>query len=118
MGLLDKIKPKQKEIVWQIDKSIMGSTYPNDDGSSRQEIIKKLKVGDDIIFKPAPTKDYPDLIGAFTAKKKQQIGSVPFDVVKRIKKDFAGNPMSAKVKEVTYYGDHYLCYVTITVYEK
>lgn len=106
-----------KSVLWTVDKSIMGSTYPNPDGSDRQAIIKKLKVGEPITFMPAPIKDYPDLIGAFT-KKGKQIGSVPYDVVNIIKDNYAGYPMSAQVKEVTYYGDHYLCYVTINVYNK
>jgi hypothetical protein len=122
MGILKKIMnieitpSKSKQVIWQIDKSIMGSTYKNPDGSDRQKIIKTLKSGDDIIFRPAPIKGYPDLIGAFTTKNKQ-IGSVPYDVVNTIKNNYAGYPMSATVKEVTYYGDHYLCYVTIKVYQ-
>lgn len=107
----------QRNVLWQVDKSIMGSTYPNEDGSDRQAIIKSLKIGEDIIFRPAPIKDYPDLIGAFTINGKQ-IGSVPYDVVNRIKEEFAGYPMSAEVKEITYYGDHYLCYVTVRVYQE
>lgn len=120
MGLLKKISDiviSSKPVIFEMDKSIMGSTYSNPDGSSRQDIIKKLKPGDDIIFKPAPIKDYPDLIGAFTSKNKQ-IGAVPYDVVNMIKDKYADYPMSAKVKEVTYYYDHYLCYVTIKIYQK
>ena len=79
--------------------------------------IDNLKVGEPINFKPAPIKDYPDLIGAFT-KSGKQIGSVPYDVVNIIRDNYAGYPMSAEVKEVTYYGDHYLCYVTINVYNR
>ena len=106
-----------KTVLWTADKSIMGSTYSNPDGSDRQEIIKNLKVGEPINFKPAPIKDYPDLIGAFT-KSGKQIGAVPYDVVNIIRDNYAGYPMSAEVKEVTYYGDHYLCYVTINVFNR
>lgn len=104
-------------VLWEVERSVMGSTYPNTDGSDRQEIIQKLKIGEDIIFKPAPIKDYPDLIGVFT-KKNKQIGAVPYDVVNKIKDEYAGYPMSAQVKGIRYYGDHYLCDMIIRVYQK
>lgn len=47
---------------------VVGVTFNNDDGTSRQAIIESCKPGEDIILKPVPTKEYPDAIGVFNKR--------------------------------------------------
>ena len=49
---------------------VAGVSFDNADGTSRQSIIKQCTRGEDVIFKPMPSKDYPDAIGVFTTKGK------------------------------------------------
>ena len=55
-----------KKVIAEKTYSVWGTAYTNENGTSRQTYIAKLKVGEDLMFKPAPTKEYPDTIGVFT----------------------------------------------------
>lgn len=105
-------------IVEDFHTKVVGVTFNNDDGTSRQSIIKNCKAGDDIVFKPVPTNEYPDAIGVFNAKG-QQLGHLSQGVAAEIKNKYGYNPMSVTVSNVTGGGDlSYGCNLHIVVYEK
>jgi hypothetical protein len=48
------------------DLEVVGVTYDNDDGTSRQEILSKCEEDEDIELKRAPMKKYPNAIQVWT----------------------------------------------------
>ncbi len=56
-----RIDVKAMNVLEQFHTKVVGVTFNNDNGTSRQDIIKSCKAGEDIIFKPVPTKDIPTL---------------------------------------------------------
>ena len=117
MGLLDflGIKPKERSVIKEYISNVIGTDYTNGDGSSRQEYIKTLKIGDELFFKPAPVKDYPDSIGVFT-KKGKQIGVVNYKVLNEMRQNYARNSASVEVADVGYYNESYFCSMRIKIY--
>lgn len=115
--------PKEKRqtsftIARDFNTKVVGVTFGNDDGSSRQEYIKKMKSGDDIIFKPMATKEHPEAIGVFD-KKGHQLGYLNAELATEIKEKYATNPMSVTVSGVTGGGDKtYGCNLHIVIYNK
>lgn len=122
MGILDLLKPKPKtppkplEVLTTLERSVMGSTHKNSDGSDRQLIVQSCKAGDQIYMRPAPEKDYPDTIGIFTTSNKQ-IGILPPKDAKFINDKYPTSPRSVRVKGIRYYGDHWLCDIIITIFK-
>lgn len=105
-------------VVRDFHTKVVGVTFNNDDGSSRQDIIKNSKIGEDIIFKHLPTEDYPDAIGVFN-KKGQQLGHLSQGVAFEIKNEFGYNPMSVTIANITGGGDYnYGCNLHIVIYAK
>ena len=79
---------------------VAGVTFDNADGTSRQSIIKKCSPGEDVIFKPMPSKEYPDAIGVFTTKG-QQLGFLKAELAHEMKYQYGTNPMSATISDIT-----------------
>lgn len=105
-------------VIEDFHTKVVGVTFNNDDGTSRQNIIKNCKAGEDIIFKPVPTNEYPDAIGVFN-KKGQQLGHLSQGVAAEIKNKYGYNPMSVTVSNITGGGDlSYGCNLHIIIYEK
>lgn len=117
MGLLDflGIKQKERSVIKEYVCNVVGTDYRNGDGSSRQEYIKTLKIGDELIFKPAPTKEHPDSIGVFT-KRGKQIGVVNYKTLNELRQNYARNAASVEVADVGYYNERYYCSIKIKVY--
>ena len=88
-----------KKVIAEKTYSVWGTTYTNENGSSRQTYIAKLKVGEDLLFKPAPTKDYPDTIGVFT-KKGAQIGFIGYKDLNEMRGLFFDSKASVTVKSI------------------
>lgn len=93
MGLFSK-KP-----IAEFDADVWGTIYPNENGTSRQTYIARLKIGQDLFFHPAPTPDYPDTIGVFT-KSREQIGFIGYKDLNMIRGQYANNKASVTVKSV------------------
>lgn len=115
-----KAKPSVKAVTQNVERDfyskVVGVTFGNDDGTSRQEYIKKLKPGQELIFKPVPTPEYPDAIGVFTLKGKQ-IGHVKADLATELKERYPDNYMNVTVSEVTGGGGKtYGCNIHIIIY--
>ncbi len=108
--------PAPRSIIRDFNTKVVGVTFGNDDGTSRQEIIKSCKPGDDIIFKPVPTEEYPDAIGVFN-KRGQQLGHIGAELAAELKEKYANNPMSVTVNNITGGGDkNYGCNLHIVIY--
>lgn len=105
-------------VVNDFHTKVVGVTFNNDDGTSRQAIVKACKPGDDIIFKPVPTTEYPDAVGVFN-KQGQQLGHLSQGVADEIKNEYGYNPMSVTVSNITGGGDYnYGCNLHIVIYAK
>ena len=98
-----------------IDCSLIACAYPNSDGTSRQTYLVNSKVGADLMFKPAPTKEYPDTIGVFT--KKGCIGVLPYKVVNELRGMYAHNKASAVIKSIDRSERGLGCTIKITIYK-
>lgn len=97
---------------------VVGVTFKNDDGSDRQKIISKCKVGQDIIFKPTPTREYPEAIGVFTTKGKQ-LGFLSADLAHDLIHNYPNNPMQVTIADITGgNGNNYGCNLHIHIFAK
>lgn len=104
-------------VLRDFNTKVVGVTFGNDDGTSRQEIIRACKPGDDIIFKPVPTAEYPDAVGVFN-KRGQQLGHLGADLAAEHKSKYPNNPMSVTVNNITGGGDkNYGCNLHIIIYQ-
>ncbi len=117
MGLLELLglKPKQRTVIKEYACNVVGTDYTNGDGTSRQEYIKKCKVGDSLTFKPAPVKDYPDSIGVFTQSGKQ-IGVLGYNVLNDLRQKYARNAAAAEIADVGCSNGRYYCSIKVKVY--
>ena len=110
------MKQVAKTVIRDFHTKIVGVTYGNSDGSSRQEYIKKLKPGDELVFRPVPTAEYPDAIGVFTLKG-EQLGHLSAGLAAELKSEYPTNYMQATVANVTGgNGMNYGCNIHIVVY--
>ena len=110
------VNPSKLTIIRDFNTKVVGVTFGNDDGSSRQAIIKNCKAGEDIIFKPVPTAEYPDAIGVFN-KRGQQLGHLSAELAAEIKNKYGHNPMSVTINNITGGGDKsYGCNLHIIIY--
>ncbi|MBE6699454.1 MAG: hypothetical protein E7584_04360 [Ruminococcaceae bacterium] len=99
--LLNRSKSSNKnlEVIKEMYSNVVATVYPNADGSSRQTYIAHLKQGDDLFFKPTPTKEYPDSVGVFT-KKGGQIGVVSYQTLNELRGLYSHNKASVTVHEI------------------
>lgn len=110
------VNPSKLTVIRDFNTKVVGVTFGNDDGSSRQAIIKNCKAGEDIIFKPVPTAEYPDAIGVFN-KRGQQLGHLNAELAAEIKRKYPNNPMSVTINNITGGGDKsYGCNLHIIIY--
>jgi hypothetical protein len=73
-GFLNKaLTPKKlKKKTMLYSTRVVGVSFPNSDGTSRQKIIKKLLEGEKIFLKREPENEYdPNAIKVLTEDKKQ-----------------------------------------------
>lgn len=109
-------KTKKGTVVRDFNTKVVGVTFGNDNGTSRQAIIKTLKHGDVLVAKPVPTPEYPDAIGVFT-KRGKQIGHLSASVAAEISRDYPNNPIKVTVNNITGGGDHnYGCNINVVIY--
>jgi len=92
---------KERTVIKEMEFSVWGTTYTNENGTSRQTYIAKLKAGDDLAIHPAPTAEYPDTIGVFTTEG-NQIGFINYKVLNELRGLYLHNDASIAVKEVTH----------------
>ena len=110
--------PKSSAVLRDMHSKIVGVTFGNDDGTSRQAYIKKLKPGEELIVKHMPTSEHPEAIGVFT-KKNKQLGYLNADLAAEINDRYANNTIKVTVSDVTGGGDkNYGCNIHIVIYEQ
>ena len=115
-GGASTVNPSKLTVIRDFNTKVVGVTFGNDDGSSRQAIIKNCKAGEDIIFKPVPTAEYPDAIGVFN-KRGQQLGHLNAELAAEMKNKYPNNPMSVTINNITGGGDKsYGCNLHIIIY--
>ena len=54
-----------------IHSKVVGVTFSNDDGTSRQIAIRCCREGDQLLLKHMPTKKNPEALGVFTVQGRQ-----------------------------------------------
>lgn len=92
--------PKPKDIYKEFHTKVAGVSFKNDDGSDRQKIVSKCKVGQDVYFRPVPTNEFPQAIGVFTSKGKQ-LGHVSASVAKDLIFLYPNNPAKVTISDIT-----------------
>ena len=103
-------------VLRDMHSKIAGVTFGNDDGTSRQAYIQKLKPGEELIVRHMPTSDHPEAIGVFTRKNKQ-IGYLNADLAAEINSRYANNRVKVTVSNITGGGDkNYGCNIHIIIY--
>ena len=106
-------------VLREFHTKVVGVTFNNDNGTSRQAILRGCRVGEDIIFKPVPTKEYPDAIGVFNARG-QQLGHISAELAQELKTKYPTNPMKVVIAGLTggESDKSYGCNLHITIYAK
>lgn len=115
-----KSKVKQDDFIppeSDFHTKVVGVTFKNNDGSDRQKIISKCKVGQDVIFRPTPSREYPEAVGVFTTKGKQ-LGFLKADLAHDLIHLYPNNPMQATISAITGggKGENYGCNIHIHIF--
>lgn len=119
---VDKNKPSAARIdTSRVEKDffskVVGVTFNNEDGSSRQKYISELKAGDELIFRPVAVEGHPEAVGVFTSSGKQ-LGHLTAELAGELKNKYPTHPMIATVAQVTGGGERsYGCNIHIIIYE-
>ncbi len=110
------VPPQQLNILREFHSKVVGVTFANDNGTSRQDIIRRCKTGDDLVFKPTPTDKHPESIGVFN-NRGEQLGNVSADTAHELITKYPTNPMKVIITDITGGGDkNYGCNFLITIY--
>lgn len=108
--------PAKLSVLRDFNTKVVGVTFGNDDGSSRQAIIKKSKEGEQLILKPMSTAEYPDAVGVFN-KRGQQLGHLNAELAEEITRKYPNNPVKVTITNITGGGSkNYGCNLHIIIY--
>ena len=105
-----------KKVIDEFSCEVWGTAFTNENGTSRQTYIAKLKVGDDLLFHPAPTDEYPDTIGVFT-KKNEQIGFISYKDLNKLRGLYLKNKASVSVEKISHSDRGLLVTMHIKIYK-
>ncbi len=70
-------EPREDQRTYSL--SVVGESYDNDDGTSRQKIIRRCKAGDQIVLRREPDNPYDPNAIAVTTAAGEQIGYLSRD---------------------------------------
>lgn len=87
-------------VVSDFHTKVVGVTFKNDNGSDRQTIIKQCREGQDVIFRPTPSKKYPEAVGVFTTDGKQ-LGFLSAELASDLIHKYPNNPMQVNISDIT-----------------
>lgn len=90
----------QLEVLTDFYSKVVGVTFNNDDGSSRQKNIAACKAGQGVIFRPVEVKGHPEAVAVFTENGKQ-LGNLNAELAAELRGKYATNAMQATIAEVT-----------------
>lgn len=111
------VKASDLRVLRDFRTKIVGVTFGNADGSSRQKIIANCKVGQGVVFRPMNDPQHPESIGVFT-ENGQQLGHLAADLARDMRDKYPQNPMRAEIASITGGGDYnYGCSIHITIYK-
>ena len=112
-----KINTSELGIARDMHTKVVGVTFGNDDGSNRQKIISKCRVGESVIFKHTPSPEYPEAIGIFTENGKQ-LGNVNANLASELIHRYPNNPMKVTISDITggKNGKNYGCNLHLIIY--
>ena len=81
---------------------VAGVTFPNDDGSERQTIIRRCKAGEHLILRHDPDNEYSELAIQVLRENGEQLGHAPEYLAERICQEIeAGYQAVGVIKDVT-----------------
>ena len=105
-----------RTVIRDFHTKVVGVTFGNPDGSSRQAYISNLKPNQDLVLRPVPTAQYPDAIGVFTLDGKQ-LGLINEELAAEIKYKYPMNFMQVTVSSITGgNGKNYGCNIHVIIY--
>lgn len=105
-------------IIRDINTKVVGVTFGNEDGTSRQAIIRTLRPGDGIILRGTPTDEHPEAVSVYD-EKMRQIGYLNRDLAIELESNYRDNFMQVTVNNVTGGGDkNYGCNLHIVIYKE
>lgn len=114
-----KINTASLGVAREMHTKVVGVTFGNDDGTSRQQIISQCKAGQSVVFKPTPTAEFPEAIGVFTENGKQ-LGNVNAELAHDLINRYFENPMKVTIADITggKDGKNYGCNIHLIIYNK
>lgn len=102
-------------MVKQIETDVVGIPYPNDDGSSRLDILEKCRVGDSLILNHAPVKQDKNAVKV-TRQTGEQIGWLPREQAKKLAKPLDhGENISAEITYISRWINGARCSIRLTI---
>lgn len=91
---------KQRTKTWH--SKVAGVTYPNDDGTSRQAILKKCRVGEALTLSHEPMPESPYAVAVRRASNGEQLGWLPVDTALHIAQKLqVGQRIDARISDLT-----------------
>ena len=105
------------KLIKKMTVKVVGVSFNNADGTSRQKYISKLHVGDPILLKYYKYKNEPAY--AVTTASKKQIGNISKDLANTLFKNYNNCYFVSKVNEVIggKDGNYYGCIISISIYD-
>lgn len=94
-------KQADNEPLELIETRVAGVTFENDDGTNRQEILKKCKPGDSIVLEhwPMPEDEYAVKV---LRENGEQLGHIPREDAEDVAEWLgSANSVTAKIKKIT-----------------
>lgn len=107
MGLLDFFfskpdKPKARGDVWHYFTKVVGATYKNDDGSSRQGIIQSCKSGERLNFTHDENNAYDKYAVMVCRENGEQLGFVKTDMGREVvQRSHSGHGYTVFITNIT-----------------
>lgn len=106
------------EPAYRFHTKIVGVTFENEDGTSRQYLISRCRKGDAVTIEPSPSKKYPHAIGVYDDFW-NQLGYLNADLANEFyQKDWINSKITAVISSIT--GDEHNnlgCNLLITIEE-
>lgn len=106
------------ELLKNVSVRVVGVSFTNDDGTSRQEILSGLSVGEAMLLKYFEYEGKPAY--AVTTALGEQIGNLPQDLSSDIYERYRDNYMTAQIDSITGGDDglKYGCVIDIDIYDE
>ena len=93
-------KNKSGQIIKYLNTTVVGVTFANKDGTSRQEIILSCTEGEELEVRHYDDAEFPSAFGVFK-KNGQQLGHISRELADDLYAFYRENPMYAIVTGIT-----------------